>query len=104
MTVTVDLPSPTYPGTGALTKITFTNPGSPRPVDPTTVTLEILDGNGSLTTWVYQSTGSIVRMKQGLYLAEYLLDVPGNWSFKWIGTGACAVPEVATFTVDPLPF
>src|ERR1700683_1773105 len=103
MTCTLDLPTPTYVGTAVTITATFRNPGNPRPVDPTTVTLEfgILPDT---TTWTYLGTGSIVRSKQGVYTAEILLDSPGTEGVKFTGTGACAAVGVTTFLVTPVPF
>jgi hypothetical protein len=104
MTVTLDLPDIVYVTTEITTKAIFRTTGRSRPVDPTTVMLTILDGNGEETVWTYGGTGSITRSSQGLYQAPVYLDVPGGWSLKWVGTGACAVPGVVSFTVTPLPF
>jgi hypothetical protein len=104
MSILLDLPTPTYAGTTVWTKVTFTNPGSPRPVDPTTVTLTIFDAL-TTTVWTYKGAGSIVRLKQGVYLAGVVTDGSGSitWKVKWQGTGACAVVEVAEFPITEAP-
>src|SRR5579863_5256219 len=100
----IDLPTPTYVGTEVTTKTTFRTPARARPVDPTTITLKIQDGNNNVTVWTYGSTGYIVRTAQGLYLAQVLLTSPGTWSLEWLGTGACATGGVVSFPVTALPF
>jgi hypothetical protein len=104
MTVTIDLPDVVYVNTEALTKVTFRTPARARPVDPSTVTLTIQDGNGDITVLTYGVADNVVRNKQGEYSATVLLNVPGSWTLKWTGTGACNVPNLVTFQVTPLPF
>ena len=93
-----------YSGTAITTTATFTNPGSPTPVDPSTVTLKFRVANGSVTTWVYQGAGSISKVSTGIYSAELdTTTAPGDWTVEWLGTGACAAVNVTEFSVAPAP-
>jgi hypothetical protein len=104
MTCTNNLPNPTYVGTSVTVKCTFRPPGGGMPVDPTTVELVYVDGQGTEFTWTYLGTGAVVRSRQGIYKAALLANNAGNWSGKWIGTGACAIVAVFEFPVTALPF
>ena len=100
------LSGPIYAGTAVTTTVTFTTPPEGILTDPTAVTLKFRWGNNAATVWTYGGTGSIVRVSEGVYSAE--LDTSGtvgvaNWMVEWIGTGACAAVEVATFPVQPPP-
>lgn len=57
-------------------------------IDPTTVTLKVRNPNRQVTNY----TGAdITRTAQGIYsAAPVVLDQPGDWSIKWVGTGSCA--------------
>lgn len=105
MTVELDLPTPTWAGTSISTTASFKPPGASKPIDPTTVECWFRQGTGSWTTWTYQGTGSIVRQKQGQYFAQIPTDGSPtiDWEVKWVGTGVCAVVEVATFPVTAQP-
>ena len=96
-------------GTAVTTTVTFQNPGVSDPVDPTTITLKwavTVDATyGSVTTWTYGGTGSVVRDDVGIYSAELTTaSTPGLWTVEWLGTGACAAVETATFLVTSQPF
>lgn len=101
----MSLPSPLYDGTAVTTTCTFTVPGESDPVDPTVVTLSFRVSSGSVTTWTYLGSGSIVRVSEGVYSAELdTTELPGSWALKWQGTDACAAVGVTTFPVTPTPF
>jgi hypothetical protein len=102
---------PVYQGNAITTQVTFSNPqpnvasNQWTPVDPSTVTVTFVVGNGTPTVWTYGATGSIVRSSTGVYLAELdTTNKPGRWQVKWVGTGACAAVSVQGFQVTPQPF
>jgi len=74
-------------------------------VDPTTVTLTIIDGAGALTEYVYGVGMVITRLSTGVYTAEIdTSSASGNWRVKWVGTDACAAVWASGFPVAPQPF
>jgi hypothetical protein len=94
-----------WAGTAVKTTVTFTNPGSITPVDPTTVTLKYRVGQAVATTWTYGGTGAVVKVGIGIYSAT--LDTTngvGIWNVEWIGTGTCAAVSVGQFQIDAQPF
>lgn len=103
MTVQIDLPQPTYVGTTAQALAVFRNPGSNRPVDPSTITFVVTHGDGSEVTWEYGVNGLIRRAAQGKYKAPIALTVAGSWRLKVIGTGACDITDVTDpwVVIDP---
>lgn len=97
-----------YAGTVVTSTATFTNPGSTTPVDPTTISLKISGGGATTVTWVYGGAGSITKVAVGIYSAELdttvgVLGNPGPWTVEWIGTGTCAVVDIASWTVLKQP-
>ena len=89
------LANPTYVDTMGTATLTFTNPDDPSsPVDPTTVAVEYKQGN-AWTTYNYPST--ISRVSEGIYTLEFPITSAGQGIVRGIGTGTCAVVEVAYF-------
>ena len=110
MTIT-QLPSPLYQGNSVTAGVTFRNPvpGLPQsqwpPVDPTTVTLTVIDGAGTETVYVYGVGSVITRLSTGAYSAEIdTSPAAGNYRVKWVGTDACAAVWASGFPVAPQPF
>jgi hypothetical protein len=69
--------------------------------DPTTITLYILDPNGFQTTQVWPG-GNIARDSLGHFNFLLTPSIPGNWFYKWRGTGtATATSPDTTITVLP---
>lgn len=89
-----------YAGTAVQTQVTFTNPGSSTPVDPSTITLKfsVYGTGGGTITWVYQGAGSITKSSTGVYAAVLPNTVAGQVTVEWIGTGTCAAVGVSNFT------
>lgn len=70
--------------------------------DPTTVQLVYRVNQGAPVTLTYPT--GIVKDGVGLYHA--VLDTtsqPGNWTYRWIGTGAVIAQRPRSFKVRPLP-
>ena len=60
--------------------------------DPTTVTLKVKSPAGVTTTYTYAGA-TVTKSATGIYykdLGPTILDVPGKWYYRWIGTGAAA--------------
>ena len=103
---TTQLPVPLYQGTAVTTQVTFLTPSPGLPTsdwpvtDPTTVTLSVVDGTGTETTYTYGVGNYITRVSTGVYSAQIDTSAnPGLWRVKWTGTGACAVVNFAAFLV-----
>lgn len=95
MTVELDLPNPTYVGTTGTATLTFANPDAPdTPVDPSAVAVQYLQG-ATWTSFSYPDT--ITKLSVGKYTLEFPITSAGQGIVKGIGTGACAVVEVAYF-------
>jgi hypothetical protein len=95
VTITLNLPNPLYTGTAVTMTVTFTNPGSPDPVDPTTVSFDYKMG-GVWTSLSYADS-QITRVSEGVYTAEIPVTAPAQTTVVAIGTGACMVTEVGYF-------
>jgi hypothetical protein len=80
-------------------KVRFRVPDSTVAVDPANVEFKFTYGDGTQVTWTYGGLGAIIRRKQGVYEASYLLTVPGTWYVKVTGDGDCDIVEEANFPV-----
>lgn len=58
--------------------------------NPTAVTFDVSDGEGTQTSYVYGTDAEVTRPETGVYRVELLLDPPGEWSIRATGTGAAA--------------
>ncbi len=68
--------------------VTFYNTALNQPADPEFVALFIEDPNGNVS----QIPGNlIVRAGTGQYFSDFLPPGPGEWVYKWQGTGNSVV-------------
>lgn len=70
---------------------TFTISGSG--ANPTTATLSVTDPSAVVTT---PSVGSGT---DGVYLVDIIVDEPGDWHYRWVGTGAVVAATEGHFLV-----
>lgn len=70
--VTAGVPSATY----ALT-------------DPTTVSLLVVEPDGTRTTYTYAGGGA-TKHSTGVFYRDIALPLPGEYLLRWVGTGAAA--------------
>jgi hypothetical protein len=70
--------------------------------DPTVVTATVRKPDGTQTSYAY-NPGDIARTSTGNYRVDIALDHPGEWQFKFVGTGAAADVGTGIFYVRPDP-
>lgn len=95
--------SPYDVGSLVRTSAAFTN-ASGTAADPTTIVLRFANLVATPTVWTYLGTGSIVKDSTGNYHAD--LDttaLPGEWRYRWIGTGAVQAAGDGAFQVRDSP-
>jgi len=80
-TVTAGVPSATY----ALT-------------DPSTVTLQVENPAGTVTSYTYAGA-TVSKNSTGVFYKDLALDTAGDWTYRWVGTGAVAVAGEDSFNV-----
>lgn len=73
-----------------------------QPVDPTTVTLKVMDPSGNIDTYTYSAT--LIRASQGVYYRDVDADEEGDWHYWWVSTGTGQGAEPGQFLVVPTPF
>ena len=56
-------------------------------VDPTTVTLRVLNPWGSESTYVYGTDSEVTRSDAGDYVGAFTPDLEGRWHYRWQTTG-----------------
>lgn len=66
--------------------------------DPTTVVCKVYSPTGVTTTPSY------VRLSQGKFKVEFIVNQPGTWYFRWEGTGAVQATEPGEFYVRKAAF
>lgn len=64
--------------------VTFYNTALNQPADPTTVALFVEGPDGNVTEI---ASNLIVRTGVGTYYSNFLPSAPGDWSYKWQGSG-----------------
>lgn len=70
-------------------------------VDPTTVTVTIVDPSGTSTPYVYGTDAEVVKDSVGNYHVDYEVDENGLWTHRWVSTGTIAAMK-AYFEVNAL--
>lgn len=69
-------------------------------VDPTTVTLKVLDPSGNTTT----VTSGFTNDSTGVYSYEVDIDEAGVWRWRWAGTGDAVAADEGEFRVSQSVF
>jgi hypothetical protein len=68
---------------------TFTNFDGSN-TDPSTVTFKVHSPSGIENTYTYGVSG-ITKTGTGVYYSDITLDEEGEWTYRWVGTGALVV-------------
>ena len=72
--------------------------------DPTTLTFKLKDTSGSTTTYVYGTDAELVRDSAGNFHVNYTPELPGNYYYRFAGTGACQAASEGLFSVRESEF
>lgn len=72
-------------------------------VDPTTVTLKVMDPSGNIDEYTYAG-GDVSRSAAGSYYRDVTVDEAGDWRCWWVSTGSGQGAEPTQFIVEPTPF
>ena len=74
-------------------------------IDPTGVTLKVVDPSGNTTTYEYGgSPEEVLKTSTGVYYADVDVDEEGDWYYKWFGTGTGIGTDEGQFVVKPTQF
>jgi hypothetical protein len=90
---------------GSLVRVTasFFNALTQSNADPSTVTLKVSTNRGTTSTYIYGQS-AVGRDGVGLYHFDIdTTNLPGNWNYEWIGTGAIQAIDSAWFVVNAAP-
>jgi hypothetical protein len=68
--------------------------------DPTTVTLTVIDPEGTSTTYTYAGS-TITKTATGTYTKDIATTLAGIWRYTWTGTGTASDVVTGTWTVQP---
>lgn len=66
--------------------------------DPTTLTLEVQEPDGTLTAYTYAAS-QITKLNTGQFYRSHAVDQAGLHEIEWTGTGAATFSERAWFVV-----
>ena len=58
--------------------------------DPTAVTFNLLEPDGTVTNYVYGVDAELVKSATGIYYVDYTSDQPGRHLYRFVGTGTVA--------------
>ena len=72
---------------------------SGKPIDPTTVTLIVRPPASPNTLITLAYPADLTREGEGDYIYNLILSQPGEWRYRWVGTGACAAVIEGTIQV-----
>lgn len=74
-------------------------------VDPTTITLKVLDPSGNETSYGYgESPETVERDSTGNFHVDVEADEAGDWFYWWESTGAGQGAEPGQWVVEPTAF
>jgi hypothetical protein len=73
------------------------------PVDPTTVTLKVMDPSGNIDEYTY-ALGGVIKASVGSYYKDVDADEEGDWHCWWVSTASGKAAEPTQFVVEPTPF
>jgi len=69
--------------------------------DPTTVSLVVMEPNGTVTIYTYAGT-DITKDSTGHYHYDLFLDAALTWDWRFIGTGTVAQVDQGSIYVEPI--
>lgn len=70
------------------------------PTDPTVVTFTVRTPAGDSTDYIFGTDPEVVQDSTGRYHLDLLLDSPGLWTYRLVGTGAAAGTKDGSFYVE----
>lgn len=72
--------------------------------NPTAVTADVSDGEGTQTAYVYGTDAELTRPSTGVYKLELELTTSGEWSIRFTGTGTAAGTQETQILALESPF
>lgn len=89
-------------GNAARVMIRFRSAPNGTPVDPDTISLQVKDPTGAITTYVYGVAMGLVKEAIGIYYFDVNLSIVGSWHYRWTGTGTnqAAAENMLTVTAS----
>lgn len=68
--------------------------------DPSTITINVKIGSGSVTPYVYGTDAEVVKSSTGVYYIDlWLTTGDTDWIVQFVGTGACEYVRTRKFHV-----
>lgn len=71
-------------------------------VNPASVYLEVKNPLGSVATWAWP--GSVTRPATGIFYADVLASIGGNWVYRWAGEGTYWAAGEGGFAINHTTF
>lgn len=97
-------PGRNYPGTQQRLTMAYTDQNGDA-VDPSTVTFELMDPEGVLSTYVYGTDSEIDKSSTGNFYCDVIPDMGGRWFFRWKATGTGKIlNEEGFISIQASPF
>lgn len=74
-------------------------------VDPTTITFQLMNPGGQVSSYVYGTDAALVKVNTGDYYIDVTPDTSGRWFYRWDSTGTGkTVGFEGSFVVVASPF
>ena len=100
----VSTPGLMYPGTKQRRTMSYTDENGDA-IDPSTVTFELMDPYGTVSSYLYGTDANIGKTAVGNYYCDVTPEVGGRFYYRWKATGASTtLNEEGNFTVQASPF
>ncbi len=91
-------------GNEIVLSVTFVDATTQQPANPTAVTLLVADPEGDITTYTATSVPTVLNPSTGVYQCVIIPQIPGIWTYRWVGTGAVVAASERQFEVLPSLF
>jgi len=72
--------------------------------DPTGIVVKYRDPAGVITIKTYGVDSEVNRQALGIYYMDVVVNVAGEWTFRFEGSGACVAVMEDSFYVEPSRF
>lgn len=83
-------------------QVAFTDASSVA-VDPTTITLSVINPAGTSTDYTY-GAAQVLKSSTGVYYYDLTVSSSGRWFFRWVAGGAYIAADEGSFTVAKSAF
>ena len=89
---------------GQVPRLTVTITVASVNTDPTGLTFQMREPDGTVTAYVYGTDAQLVKSAAGIYYVDWTIDQEGEHRYRWVGTGTAAGADEHRFRVTSSAF